>query len=204
MNSIGENCTDLKKQYDDCFNSWFSEKFLRGSMDDTVCSGIFSVYQQCVKNAMKEQNLEFKEVEKDILGSSEEYHIPPKKEKPSWHSGSLLCLSSPLTFFSSFWTGQLHKANTTDLKLLLEPKKINKLLVDPNKDKKLVELKKANKLFLEPNKDSKLILEPIKDFKSLRNELEGCQKANTQEIKAPQYELADDKKPTSHISKLLF
>lgn len=49
MNSIGENCTDLKKQYDDCFNSWFSEKFLRGSMDDAVCSGIFSVYQQCVK-----------------------------------------------------------------------------------------------------------------------------------------------------------
>lgn len=49
MNSIGEECTDLKKKYDDCFNSWFSERFLKGDHDDSVCSGIFKVYQDCVK-----------------------------------------------------------------------------------------------------------------------------------------------------------
>lgn len=49
MNSIGENCNDLKKEYDACFNSWFAEKFLRGDMNDTVCAPLFKVYQQCVK-----------------------------------------------------------------------------------------------------------------------------------------------------------
>lgn len=49
MNSIGEECTDLKKKYDDCFNSWFSDKFLRGNNDDSACADIFKVYQDCVK-----------------------------------------------------------------------------------------------------------------------------------------------------------
>lgn len=49
MNSIGEECTELKKKYDDCFNSWFSERFLKGDHDDSVCAGIFKVYQECVK-----------------------------------------------------------------------------------------------------------------------------------------------------------
>lgn len=49
MNSIGEECTELKKKYDDCFNSWFSERFLKGDHDDSICAGIFKVYQDCVK-----------------------------------------------------------------------------------------------------------------------------------------------------------
>lgn len=49
MNSIGEECTQLKKNYDDCFNNWFTEKFLKGDHDDTVCAGIFKIYQECVK-----------------------------------------------------------------------------------------------------------------------------------------------------------
>lgn len=49
MNSIGEECTELKKKYDDCFNNWFSERFLKGDHDDSVCSSIFKVYQECVK-----------------------------------------------------------------------------------------------------------------------------------------------------------
>lgn len=49
MNSIGEECTELKKKYDDCFNSWFSERFLKGDTDDSMCAGIFKVYQDCVK-----------------------------------------------------------------------------------------------------------------------------------------------------------
>lgn len=49
MNSIGENCNELKKTYDNCFNSWFSENFLRGKTDDTQCKSLFLVYQKCVQ-----------------------------------------------------------------------------------------------------------------------------------------------------------
>lgn len=49
MNSIGENCNELKRDYDACFNSWFAEKFLRGETNDSVCAPMFRVYQQCVK-----------------------------------------------------------------------------------------------------------------------------------------------------------
>ncbi|XP_026761852.1 TP53-regulated inhibitor of apoptosis 1-B-like [Galleria mellonella] len=77
MNSIGEECTELKKKYDDCFNTWFSERFLKGDHDDSMCAGIFKVYQECVKNAMKQQNIDFKEVDKDILGTENEFKAPP-------------------------------------------------------------------------------------------------------------------------------
>lgn len=49
MNSIGENCTQLKKDYDNCFNNWFSDRFLKGDTDDSLCAPLFKVYQQCVK-----------------------------------------------------------------------------------------------------------------------------------------------------------
>ncbi|XP_049873579.1 TP53-regulated inhibitor of apoptosis 1-like [Pectinophora gossypiella] len=77
MNSIGEECTELKKKYDDCFNTWFTDKFLRGNHDDSMCSSIFKVYQDCVKNAMKQQNIDFKEIENDVLGTEKENKIPP-------------------------------------------------------------------------------------------------------------------------------
>lgn len=77
MNSIGEECTELKKKYDDCFNGWFSERFLKGDHDDSMCAGIFKVYQDCVKNAMKQQNIDFKEIDKDVLGTDSEHKAPP-------------------------------------------------------------------------------------------------------------------------------
>lgn len=49
MNSIGENCNELKRDYDACFNSWFAEKFLRGNTNDSACASLFKDYQQCVK-----------------------------------------------------------------------------------------------------------------------------------------------------------
>lgn len=56
MNSIGKECDDLKKVYEDCFNSWFSEKFLKGLRNDP-CYDLFLKYQSCVKKAMVEQNI---------------------------------------------------------------------------------------------------------------------------------------------------
>lgn len=44
-----ETCSQLKKQYDDCFNTWFSEKFLKGDTDDTPCSALLQVYKECVQ-----------------------------------------------------------------------------------------------------------------------------------------------------------
>ncbi|XP_060535803.1 TP53-regulated inhibitor of apoptosis 1-like [Cylas formicarius] len=76
MNSIGRACTDLKKEYDDCFNAWFSEQFLKGSTNDSMCAPIFKVYQQCVKDAMKEHKLDFDEVKRDLLGSGKEKRVP--------------------------------------------------------------------------------------------------------------------------------
>ncbi|KAI8977145.1 hypothetical protein BDF20DRAFT_873251 [Mycotypha africana] len=45
--SIGVNCTELKKKYDNCFNKWYSEKFLKG---DTTpeCEELFKDYRACV------------------------------------------------------------------------------------------------------------------------------------------------------------
>ncbi|XP_055690491.1 TP53-regulated inhibitor of apoptosis 1-like [Lutzomyia longipalpis] len=77
MNSIGENCNELKRSYDACFNNWFADKFLKGSLDESQCEPLFKVYQQCVKNAMKEQQIEIGEVEEDHLGSDKEYKPPP-------------------------------------------------------------------------------------------------------------------------------
>lgn len=98
MNSIGENCNELKKQYDACFNTWFAEKFLKGSTNDSVCAPLFKIYQHCVKvrfhfelfldvdfhtlylqEAMKAQHIEFKEIDSEHLGSAQENKVPPKK-----------------------------------------------------------------------------------------------------------------------------
>lgn len=53
MNSIDDSCTPIKAQYDDCFNSWFRDKFLKGKGDelghDQACGKFFKEYQQCLK-----------------------------------------------------------------------------------------------------------------------------------------------------------
>ncbi|CAH0381570.1 unnamed protein product [Bemisia tabaci] len=72
-------CSHLKEQYDTCFNTWFTQKFLKGDYDDEMCAPLLKVYTQCVKKAMKEEKLDFKEFEEDILGTEKEYKPPPPK-----------------------------------------------------------------------------------------------------------------------------
>ncbi|XP_017780891.1 PREDICTED: TP53-regulated inhibitor of apoptosis 1-like [Nicrophorus vespilloides] len=79
MNSIGEACNDLKKEYDSCFNTWFSEHFLRGNTNDSMCAPLFKVYQDCVKKAMKDHQIDLKECEKDLLGTDQERKVPNAK-----------------------------------------------------------------------------------------------------------------------------
>lgn len=79
MNSIGEDCLELKKQYDSCFNSWFSEQFLKGTKDDSKCAPLFKIYQQCVKAAIQKHKIDIKELEVDHLGTDNEEKVPPRK-----------------------------------------------------------------------------------------------------------------------------
>ncbi|XP_018334611.1 TP53-regulated inhibitor of apoptosis 1 [Agrilus planipennis] len=79
MNSIGTACNDLKKEYDTCFNTWFAEHFLKGNSDDSMCAPMLKIYKECVKKAMKERQIDVKEVEKDILGTENERKIPEQQ-----------------------------------------------------------------------------------------------------------------------------
>ena len=52
MNSIDEECTPPKSKYDDCFNAWFRDSFLKGRQDrshDQICGELLSAYQSCLK-----------------------------------------------------------------------------------------------------------------------------------------------------------
>lgn len=76
MNSIGKECNELKAKYDECFQVWFSEKFLKGDHDDSMCKPIFGVYRDCVRKAMEENKIDLKEVDKELLGTFEEKKTP--------------------------------------------------------------------------------------------------------------------------------
>jgi TRIAP1/MDM35 family protein len=53
--SVGVNCTELKQKYDNCFNRWYSEKFLKG---DTTpeCEQLFKDYRACVMVKWRTKN----------------------------------------------------------------------------------------------------------------------------------------------------
>uniref|UniRef100_A0A2K6S650 TP53 regulated inhibitor of apoptosis 1 n=1 Tax=Saimiri boliviensis boliviensis TaxID=39432 RepID=A0A2K6S650_SAIBB len=53
MNSVGEACTDMKHQYDQCFSRWFAEKFLNGDSSGT----------RCIQKAIKEKEIPIEELE---------------------------------------------------------------------------------------------------------------------------------------------
>jgi len=80
MNSIGEECNELKQKYDSCFNIWFSEKFLKGDSNDDMCKPLFVLYRDCVRKAIKSQNINLAEVDKTVLGTQEEKQAPPISE----------------------------------------------------------------------------------------------------------------------------
>lgn len=48
-----EVCSELKQKYDACFNSWFSEKFLKGDTNDSMCASLLKVYKDCVAVSLK-------------------------------------------------------------------------------------------------------------------------------------------------------
>jgi len=85
MNSIGKDCNELKQKYEECFNSWFADKYLKGlGRDDQSCEPLFRVYQNCVKKAINDQKIELWEIDKNVLGSDGEAKTPKdhRKHKP--------------------------------------------------------------------------------------------------------------------------
>ncbi|KAF4108619.1 TP53-regulated inhibitor of apoptosis 1 [Onychostoma macrolepis] len=70
MNSVGEGCTELKREYDQCFNRWFAEKFLKGDRSADPCSELFHKYHTCVQKAIKEKDIPVEGVE--FMGANRE------------------------------------------------------------------------------------------------------------------------------------
>lgn len=79
MNSVGKDCNELKKKYEECFNMWFAEKFLKGDRTES-CAPLFRSYQTCVKKAIKEQKIDLWEIDKNVLGTENEAKVPPNKQ----------------------------------------------------------------------------------------------------------------------------
>ncbi len=69
MSSISPDCNDLKHKYDDCFNVWFSEKFLKGDTKDG-CESLLTAYSDCVQKVLKEKKVNVDEVEKELVKTS--------------------------------------------------------------------------------------------------------------------------------------
>ncbi|XP_055511227.1 TP53-regulated inhibitor of apoptosis 1 [Leucoraja erinacea] len=78
MNSVGNECLELKRVYDLCFNRWFAEKFLKGERSPDPCSELFKLYQECVKKAIKEKEIPIEGLE--FMGA--------RREKPHGSAGS--------------------------------------------------------------------------------------------------------------------
>lgn len=52
MDSLNKECTPLKAKYDDCFNVWFRDNFLKGKADfghELACGELFKAYQSCLQ-----------------------------------------------------------------------------------------------------------------------------------------------------------
>jgi hypothetical protein len=106
MNSLDEECTPLKTKYDECFNVWFRDSFLKGKAEighDQACGELFKSYQSCVQvsngaikggniacfhsgfivlqKAFEKHKIPQKEVYMDILGTDREKIPTPPKPK---------------------------------------------------------------------------------------------------------------------------
>lgn len=70
MSSIDPECKPLKETYDACFNSWYSEKFLKGQTTPG-CEELLSKYKACVWKHIKAKNIDqlIADAKKDQTGS---------------------------------------------------------------------------------------------------------------------------------------
>lgn len=53
----GPECTKLKKEYDECFNDWYTNGFLNAKSNTNECEDLFIDYKECVMNALKQKEI---------------------------------------------------------------------------------------------------------------------------------------------------
>ena len=47
MASLDKECDELKLKYDQCFNQWYTNNYLKGDTTD-MCAPVFKEYKKCV------------------------------------------------------------------------------------------------------------------------------------------------------------
>lgn len=55
--SFAPECTESKNKYDECFNNWYSEKFLKGKSLENECTELWDTYITCVNTALATQKI---------------------------------------------------------------------------------------------------------------------------------------------------
>lgn len=55
--SFAPECTESKTKYDTCFNSWYSDKFLKGESMENECTELWDDYITCVNTALAKQKI---------------------------------------------------------------------------------------------------------------------------------------------------
>lgn len=71
MDSFHVPCNQIKEEYQKCFSSWFSECYMKGDYDDKRCAKKFEQYQKCLREGLKQQNIDIDEVLKPYLGTEQ-------------------------------------------------------------------------------------------------------------------------------------
>ncbi|KAI3803227.1 hypothetical protein L1987_31376 [Smallanthus sonchifolius] len=50
-------CADLRTAYHNCFNRWYSDKFLKGHWDKEECVSEWEKYKDCLSKHLEDKNL---------------------------------------------------------------------------------------------------------------------------------------------------
>ncbi|KAF9612571.1 hypothetical protein IFM89_002167 [Coptis chinensis] len=63
-------CAQLRAAYHDCFNRWYSEKFVKGQWDKEECVSEWNKYRACLSRHLEDKHLSrFLEAEASIYHS---------------------------------------------------------------------------------------------------------------------------------------
>jgi TRIAP1/MDM35 family protein len=55
--SFAPECNELKQKYDTCFNTWYSEKFLKGKGLHNECEEFWDQYKACIDIHLAKQGI---------------------------------------------------------------------------------------------------------------------------------------------------
>lgn len=81
--SFAPECTESKIKYDDCFNKWYTEKFLQGKSLHNECTELWDNYITCVNAALAAQKIKpmLDKAREDQPFTTEEIRADVEKKK---------------------------------------------------------------------------------------------------------------------------